>query len=348
MANKRIRVAASDSGPWYTLPGNQGERSAELAGVDDTIFGQGYESNNPNLGQWMITANGLFKGVAGYNVVLKKTGTSTAMTDEAMSLVSGKTYRITNAAHRVIDPEVAVVVEDGGTPVDAEDILNIDYVGGTVTFVGGYTVGGSVTIATGNYLPTGAFGCSRSFTLTQSTAEIDSTCYEFAQANEGMRRFEGGLKTVSLEVGGIYQAATDWYEIMKARNPLTIEIDLDASNTGKTVARGIFRVSSEGQSGNQGNVEESTQQFTLYVPDGDLVLQPFGWYFNTTPLNAGIKLVLDSWQNSTTIFVQYLPDGEDGYTGEAIVTEASLANQIEGQNEFTFSFRGIGDLEVVV
>src|SRR5690606_14139279 len=136
--------------------------SAELANVDDAIFGQNYASNNPNLGQWMITANGLFKGVAGYNVALKTSSTSTAMTDDATTQIgSTKSYQITNTAKRVIDPDVAVVVEDGGTPVDADDIESIDYTGGTVTFVGGYTVSGSVTM-TANYLPQDAFGCSRS------------------------------------------------------------------------------------------------------------------------------------------------------------------------------------------
>jgi hypothetical protein len=54
--------------------------------------------------------------------------------------------------------------------------------------------------------------------------------------------------------------------------------------------------------------------------------------------------VLEAWQDKTTIYVEYSPDGVNGKTGQAIVTDASLQNSYEGQNEFSFTFRGTGAL----
>lgn len=55
-------------------------------------------------------------------------------------------------------------------------------------------------------------------------------------------------------------------------------------------------------------------------------------------------MALNAWQDGTLIDVEYSPDGVNGKTGKAIVTEASLANVYEGQNEFSFTFRGTGTL----
>ncbi|MEB3029680.1 hypothetical protein VJI72_07780, partial [Parvimonas micra] len=52
--------------------------------------------------------------------------------------------------------------------------------------------------------------------------------------------------------------------------------------------------------------------------------------------------VITAWQDKTPIKVKYLQDGVNGSLHDAIVTEATLANALEGQNEFRFNFRAIG------
>lgn len=113
---------------------------------------------------------------AAHSTVVKATGTSTSMTDEATTNTSGKTYQVTNSAKRVIDPTVAITVKDDAVAVDAADIESVDFLFGTVTFVGGYTVNGAVTI-TGNYLPLHTLSYAREFEITDSNMLPDATVF---------------------------------------------------------------------------------------------------------------------------------------------------------------------------
>lgn len=342
MANKRVQVSDDGGSTFFTLPGNQGEKREELATVDDTIFGANYESGNPTLAQWNVSANGVYKGVAGYNAKLMGPGTPTSMAAEALTLVSGKTYRITAATKRMLSLGHTITVYDNAVDATAE-VASIDYLTGTVTFDSGYTVTGPVTLD-GYYIPMTQLGKARSFSLTQTKAELDNTTYEAAQTNGGYRTFDpAGLKTANLEIGSIFLNSTIWLPLLRARSVVYVECDLDISDPGKTMFRGFYRVSSHVGSGNQGALEEETIQMTLYAPDGDLIVQPFGWYIESTSrLNIAIKKALLAWSQDESINVRYLPDGVNGFEGEAIITECSLANAVDGQNEFTFGFRGSG------
>ena len=352
MANKRIQVSGDNGVTWSTLPGNQGELTDEMGNVVDTIFGQEWESQLATLGQWQITANGLYKGVAGYNALIKKAGVPLALTDEPMTLVSGKTYQITAAAKRALDLQATITVKANATDATAQ-VEKIDYLTGKVTFKAAYTPTGAVTL-TGSYVPTTQIAKGRSFNLTQSANELDVTGYDDAQSNEGYRIFEAGLRTVSLELGGISRASTGWRAALRARQRLMVSVDLDASDPGKSMFAGYFSVMNRGQSGNQGDVESETVQLQLYAPDGDLIQRPFGWEIAANSrMNPALKICLQAYQAGTPIKVRYLPSGAigaappDGAEGKAYVTEASLANAIDGQNEFSFTFRG-SDTPVVV
>ncbi|UTC29969.1 hypothetical protein STASHLEY_00350 [Brevundimonas phage vB_BpoS-StAshley] len=352
MANKRIQVSGDNGVTWATLPGNQGELTDEMGNVVDTIFGQEWESQLATLGQWQITANGLYKGVAGYNALIKKAGAALAMTDEAMTLVSGKTYQITASAKRVLDLATSITVEDNAVDATAE-VEKIDYLSGKVTFKGTYVPTGPVTL-TGSYVPMSQIAKGRSFNLTQNANELDVTGYDDAQSNDGYRIFEAGLRTVSLELGGISRASTGWRNQLIAREKLMITVDLDASDPGKSMFAGYFSIMNRGQSGNQGDVEAETVQLQLYAPDGELIQRPFGWDIAANSrMNAALKVCLTAYENATPIKVRYLPSGAigqappDGAEGTAYVTEASLANAIDGQNEFSFTFRG-SDTPIVV
>ena len=89
---------------------------------------------------------------AGNSAKLYRSGTSTSMTAEATTLVTGKTYRMTNAAKRMLDPSVAVTVDDGGVPIASANIESIDYLHGIIVLDSGYTPSGAITVDA-NYLP---------------------------------------------------------------------------------------------------------------------------------------------------------------------------------------------------
>lgn len=341
---KRIQVSADDT-TYYTLPGNSGELRNEAGQLTDTIFGQDYESSEAGLITGSLNANAIYKGFAGYIVALLKGGSPTTMTDEAMSLVSGKTYRITASTKRVIDHATAVVVEDGGTPVDAEDILEIDYLMGKVTFQAGYTVGGSVTL-TGKYIPMTAMAGAKNFTLTQTAAAIDNTDIPTAKANGGYRTFEVGLKTASLELSGIYKLSNGFLAALQARSPVYVEINPD--NGGHTVCRGIFKYTGQGQSGDVGALEEETISLVLSVPDVELAAAPLRWEHGAgSTLSQAVRITLAAWQDNDSVFLKYLHDGTNGQKFSAIPVDVSLSGGLDNMNEFTANYQMSGAPTVV-
>jgi hypothetical protein len=339
MGAKRIQVSDDAGATWSTLPGATGEKRTELANVNDTVFGQNFGSQQPSIGNWTVTGNAFFKGVAGYKAKVRLGGAPVVMTADPTTLVSGKTYQLNNAAHRVISYLDTLTVLDNGIDRTA-NVASVDYLNGTVTFAAAYAVVGPVTI-TGKYVPTTVIAKSRSFSLTQNAAEIDTTDYDTADVNGGWRTYDYGLRGVSMDIGGIHDVAVDMFAALTARSLLYMDVSPD--NSPDTMFRGFFKLMSHGQSGDVGAVEDATRTLQLWVPDGALVERPFSWYFtNTTQLNPAVRKVLAAWQNGTALQVRYLPDGTNGKAGSVIVTDCSLANTYEGQNEFRFTFRGTG------
>src|SRR5688500_17864632 len=105
---KRVRLSDDAGTNWYTLPGNSAELANEAGEIADTVFGQNYSSAQTGMLGWTLSANGLYKGFAGYVAKIMKSGTPTAMTAEPMALVSGKTYQVTNAAKRTFSRTAAL------------------------------------------------------------------------------------------------------------------------------------------------------------------------------------------------------------------------------------------------
>ena len=342
---KRIRVSADDGSTWYTLPGSSGEFSSEMAQVDDTIFGQDYQSESPAIGMWQVTANAYMKGVAGYVAKVMSGGTPVATTGEATSLLTGKTYQITDATKRNISYAGTVTVNDDGSPVATSNIESIDYLQGTVTFVSGYTVVGDITLDY-DYVPTAVIGKARSYQLTQQQTAIDNTDYATADDNGGWRTHEGGLKTVNIEVGNIWAAANDFVDVLANRAQVFVEVspnDTLAGGTSEVAFKGFFKYQTQGQSGNVGALEEESLTLNLFVPNSELLSSPFTWIFGSAaPINQAVKICLEAFLNGTAIKVQYSPNGTAGKAGDCIVTEASLNGTFEGQNEFSFTFQGSG------
>ncbi len=338
---KRVRLSA-DGTNFFTLPGNTAELNNEAGDIDDTIFGQDYSSTQSGLINWTVSANSLYKGFAGYVAKILKTGTSTPFTTQAMSLVSGRTYRITDVTKNIWDRNTTLTVFDNAVAVNASNILNVDYLFGRVTFAAGYTVTGPVTV-TGASLPKLVVGCVNSFTLTQTANPIDNTCMDTAQANSGRRTFEYGLKTVSLDLTGIYKVANGFIDLLESRAELVIEINPDGSNL--TVGRGFFKPVTTGQSGDVGDLEQETITFNLSVPDNDILAYPFHWVHDvTSTLNQAVRIALDAWESNTFVDVQYLPDGTTGKQGEGIIVDMTLSGGLEAMNEFTVNIQGSGAL----
>lgn len=111
----------------------------------------------------------------GFSTTIKLGGTPAVLTDEAMELVSGKTYKVTDTDKNVLDPATAVVVKDNGVTVGAANIEDINLLFGQVTFDAGYTVTGPVTVS-GKYVPmlqiAEAVNCSHSASAEKHTTTV--------------------------------------------------------------------------------------------------------------------------------------------------------------------------------
>jgi len=335
---KRVRLSDDAGVNWYTLPGNSAELTNEAGTIEDTIFGQDFASTQTGLIGASINANGLYKGFAGYVAVLKKGGTPTAMTAEAMTLVSGKTYKITNAVKNFWDHTVTPTFTDNAVPVPPGDIESIDYLFGRVTFTAGHTIAGAIVLATGTYIPMTQIARGTGFNLTQTADMVDDTDFEIAQANDGHRKFIYGLKTVGLELTGIFSSTNAFRQLLDDRAEICI--DLNPDGTLKSVARGLFKAVNTGQSGDVGDQEVETLTFELSVPDDPDLVTPFKWLHDaTTTLSQSLRVALAAWEAKTTILGQYLWDGTNGIEADVLISDISLAGGLEVMNEFTVNLQ---------
>lgn len=340
---KKFQISDDDGSVWSTFPGSQASMTTELGQIDDTIFGYDYSSIQPGLKNAQFSANGLFKGFAGYIAKVMKSGSPTSMTAEATAQIgSTKTYQIVDATKRALSVAHSVVVDDGGTPVSSSNIQSIDYLFGKVTFISSYTPGGAITFDA-YYLPLSQVAKGNSFSLTQTAAAVDVTVYEDAQANEGTQVFDYGLKTVSLEIGGFYAPSNLYKELLETRATMVIELNPDGNS--KSMARGFFKPAGTNQSGNVGDPETESISFSLFVPDIEGMLAPFSWnHASDTTLNLSIRKALAAFQNKEKPLFRYLPDGVFGFECEGVITDLSLSNALDAMNEFSISVQGSDEL----
>lgn len=335
---KRVAVSA-DGIAWYTLPGSSGEWNDEAEQVNDTIFGATFSSTQPGLITWTSNAQAYYKGFAGYVASIKAAGTSVVMTAAAMAQIGAtKVYAVVDRTKEIWDYTKTLTVADGGTPVNPTNIKTLDYLFGRVEFVASYTPSGPVTV-TGSFLPMSEVSRANSFTLTQTAETVDHTDYQIAHANDGYRVFRPGLRTISLELGGFYDATDAVWEVLEQRKEIVIEINPDGS--GMSLARGIFKLVSRNQSGDVGALEEQTRTFNLSVREGMDVI--FNWVHDVdTTLSPAVRVLLDAYINQQLPYVRYEPDGPEEllFQGQAVLTDVSLSSSLDAMNEFTAAFQG--------
>jgi hypothetical protein len=352
MAAKKIQVSSDNGTNWVDLPGASGAFSSNGEQITDTILGQSFQSSQPGVIGWEVKSNAIWKGFAGYLCKILKSGTSTVMTTEAMTLVSGKTYKITNATKNVWNRAVTLNVFDNAVNHNS-DVLDVDYLFGRVTFKAAYTVTGAVTV-TGAYFPTAQLGKGNSFTLTQTADMIDTSDFATVQANSGYKTFIPGLRTVNLELGGIFDATTSFKALLAARGEIIVSID--PVGDGLSTCRGFFKLVDTEQSGDVGALEEESIQLTLAVPlSGTFTLNSvFKWIHEAgTTIPSAVQKCLDAWQGEINVDVRYLPQGAitqtplDAITGDAYMSDVSLSGGLNDMNTFEATFMGTAAYTVV-
>lgn len=341
---KIIRVADLNETEWFNIPGSTGDLSREKDAADDTIFGASWTSEQPTLINWSVSADAFYRGFAGYRSVLRRMGTPTSFTNQAMEQEDGQTYIISDLDFTPWNWQEDIVVEDGAVAVDSSDIVEIDPLFGRVTFADDYVVSGPITVS-GEYFPLETFGNANSFDLTQTADTTETTSFEIAQDNGGFMTMRPTLRTASLSLTAFYRSDNDFDEPLREDEQFIVEID--PAGNGETRARGIYRVQTNSQTGDVGGDEESTVDLVLSVPEGFV---PFSWYFeeeNNMP--GGLRLILNAYLNRENVMVEYLPEGlgEPGNKGEVIITDTSLSSEVNGIVEASIELQGTGRLESI-
>jgi len=125
---------------------------------------------------------------AAHGSLVQITGSSTAFTGEACTVVDGNTYQLNSASKRIIDPDTALVVNDAGSP-DAASAA--DFLFGKATL--SEAPGGAVTMS-GKYLPLLDLALVRSFGL-----KVSGSVHDTSAINGGASKTRlVGLQDVSL------------------------------------------------------------------------------------------------------------------------------------------------------
>lgn len=339
---KLIQVSLDDV-TYSTLPGSSGEISIESSDNDNTIFGNVFSSSLPGVKDWSLSGNAWLRETPGFNATVKRQGATTVFTGETLSQEDGLTYIIDDFTKSIWDYNLDVTVYDNATPVAAADIQEIDYMFGRVTFVTGYTVTGPVT-ADGSYFPTSAFGCANSVSVTQNAEATGSSCFEITQSENGFNTYDAGLKTVSMELSGFYRTTNDFFGVLTSNETVVIEVDWEGD--GETLSRGVFKLQSTSQSGDVGSQEEYSATFNLFVPEDVL---PFSWFFGAdSNAPAGMISIIQSWVTRQDLYVKYFPIGDATgsplYTGQVVVTDASISTSVDAIGELSLTGQGNGEL----
>ncbi len=353
MAAKLIQISIDGGSNFFTYPGGTGSLNKEAGQLGDTVFGQTFQSNEIGLIGWNIAVEAIFKGFAGYVATIKQQDVATTMTVEAMTLVSGKTFQIDDVAKRIWDRTGSVtpfVFFDVAVDRNAE-VLNVDYLFGRVTFKSSFTVIEPVTV-TGTFFTTKTLGKAQSFTLTQTADAVETSDFGTVQGNGGFRTFDPGLRTVAVDLQGVYLLANAFAVDLIARNEFIIELNPDGNN--ESLCRGIYNLATHGQSGDVGALEEETVSFALAVPAPGVGIAevefPFAWQHATSPvttLPTAVKDSLDEWEAESKPELQYLPDGVAGDGGDVVLTDLTLTSGLDAMNVFNITGQGDGVLNVV-
>lgn len=128
------------------------------------------------------------------------TGTSTATTGEACSVVAGTgglVYQITDAARRIIDPSVSPTVYDNA--VDVTSAVSLNYLFGRITF--GVAPTTPVTIDC-NFMPRHEITETREFSISMNADVPDTTVLDttgFREKVHGLIDASGSL--TALDIG---------------------------------------------------------------------------------------------------------------------------------------------------
>lgn len=200
---------------------------------------------------------------ASYTSSIKKSGTSTPFSGEGMSNTSGNTFRIDDVTKRIFDRDGAFTFYEDAVAILSSDIVNVDYLFGTVEFL---TSKAGVITVDGSYMPVTDIAGAKEYTVNISSTIIDITDF----STSGYRSKEYGILDASVSLSRFDDMSNTFSDVLNNREAVVIEINPAGSTE---YIRGWFKLESDGKSGEVNAVEEESLSFQL--SGGDQVDKSF-------------------------------------------------------------------------
>ena len=210
-------------------------------------------------------------GTAGYTTLIKKSGTSTAMTDEAMTNTTGNTWQITASTKQVFDRDIEPSFEDNGVPIVSGDITEIDYLFGTVTFTGVKT--GPITVS-GNYMPLASVVGANDFSINITPDILECTTYPDTNTNGGYLVKKYGLLQATVSISRFDDLSKSFHTILSGREKLVIEGSFAG---GSSICRGWYVHESIEDSADVAGLLTEDLSFILDSGDDAINKKTFSW-----------------------------------------------------------------------
>lgn len=216
-------------------------------------------------------------GIQAYKTKVKRGGTATSFSDEAMSAESSLVYAIDDTSKQVWNRESSaeVIVSDDGSSVGSST-YSANYLFGKVTF--NSAPSGDVTVS-GEYIPVSSaqrIAYCNDHTLAIEANLLDDTGYKEAQDNGGNRTRDYGIQDSNVSLSRFQDGDKSLFkEALDNREAVLVEIQ--PGGLGLKF-RGWYKIESDTLSGSVDDLESddiSLQLDDLRTSGGDHV--NFGW-----------------------------------------------------------------------
>lgn len=207
-------------------------------------------------------------GVAGHNADLYITGTSTGMTDEACTEVSGTVFQVTDSAKRILDHDVSIVVE--ANSVAQSGNYTIDTLFGIVTFTDGSHTGETITV-TANYLPRHQVAQIRSETFNSAWKTGDSTAQQDAGQDLTLVQRQVSVTVDAIQLlDTVYDGGTESLDDTFDAGTVVV-IEFQPTGSSNNVWRARSTIGSLGITSSVGDLAGASLEFVPSSRGADLV-----------------------------------------------------------------------------
>lgn len=199
-------------------------------------------------------------GVAGYKAQLKLGGTPVIITDEPLTELSPKVFRITNALKRVLSANHTVVVRNSANAIVS--VLKTNYLEGVFQIDNIFSFDLPLEV-TAYYIPLEYIAGAKEYSLEIGGDVLDDSSFhpDETTLNAGYRTKINGIHDISCSFSRFNNSTNKkLLEAKIAKSPVFVSINPGASST---LIKGWFQIETDSFSGDIGALEDEALSLVL-------------------------------------------------------------------------------------